>query len=180
MNLYQSMLASVIFARDKWLKPGGLILPSHATVSFSMFIYYSWGICIHPANIYISHSHLFMNFSFTWHQSQILKGITIALIFGKMFMELKVSWVLSILVSFSYAYFTLVQIYFYFLGILIGLCIIVLSVSSMKSLAKQCAFIEPSVETITGESVLTWPCVVSVYFVREIFKQEFAIFSGVN
>lgn len=56
----------------------------------------------------------------------------------------------------------------------------VLSVSSMKSLAKQCAFIEPSVETITGESVLTWPCVVSVYFVREIFKQEFAIFSGVN
>lgn len=108
------MLASVIFARDKWLKPGGLILPSHATVSFWMFIYYSWGICIHPVNIYISHSHLFMNFSFTWHQSQILKGITIALIFGKMFMELKVSWVLSILVSFSYAYFTLVQIFFVF------------------------------------------------------------------
>jgi hypothetical protein len=26
------MLPSVLFARDKWLKPGGLILPSHATV----------------------------------------------------------------------------------------------------------------------------------------------------
>ena len=30
--LMQSMLGSVIFARDKWLKPGGLILPSHALV----------------------------------------------------------------------------------------------------------------------------------------------------
>jgi len=26
------MLGSVITARDRWLKPGGLILPSHATV----------------------------------------------------------------------------------------------------------------------------------------------------
>jgi len=32
MLLYESMLPSVLFARDKWLKPGGLILPSHATV----------------------------------------------------------------------------------------------------------------------------------------------------
>ncbi|XP_020079775.1 probable protein arginine N-methyltransferase 6.1 [Ananas comosus] len=32
MLLYESMLGSVIFARDKWLKPGGLILPSHATL----------------------------------------------------------------------------------------------------------------------------------------------------
>lgn len=28
----QSMLSSVITARDRWLKPGGIILPSHATV----------------------------------------------------------------------------------------------------------------------------------------------------
>uniref|UniRef100_M8BP42 Protein arginine N-methyltransferase domain-containing protein n=1 Tax=Aegilops tauschii TaxID=37682 RepID=M8BP42_AEGTA len=32
MLLYESMLPSVLFARDKWLKPGGLILPSHATL----------------------------------------------------------------------------------------------------------------------------------------------------
>ncbi|CAN6236663.1 unnamed protein product [Urochloa humidicola] len=32
MHLYESMLPSVLFARDKWLKPGGLILPSHATL----------------------------------------------------------------------------------------------------------------------------------------------------
>ncbi|CAN6461935.1 unnamed protein product [Victoria cruziana] len=32
MLLYESMLASVITARDRWLKPGGLILPSHATL----------------------------------------------------------------------------------------------------------------------------------------------------
>ncbi|KAH9290538.1 hypothetical protein KI387_034655, partial [Taxus chinensis] len=30
MLLYESMLSSVISARDRWLKPGGLILPSHA------------------------------------------------------------------------------------------------------------------------------------------------------
>ncbi|KAL6568799.1 putative protein arginine N-methyltransferase 6 [Orobanche hederae] len=32
MLLYESMLGSVITARDRWLKPGGLILPSFATL----------------------------------------------------------------------------------------------------------------------------------------------------
>ncbi|PON37536.1 Protein arginine N-methyltransferase [Parasponia andersonii] len=32
MLLYESMLGSVIVARDRWLRPGGLILPSHATL----------------------------------------------------------------------------------------------------------------------------------------------------
>ncbi|WJX21626.1 type I protein arginine methyltransferase [Trifolium repens] len=32
MLLHEGMLASVIFARDRWLKPGGLMLPSHATL----------------------------------------------------------------------------------------------------------------------------------------------------
>lgn len=32
----------------------------------------------------------------------------------------------------------------------------------MMPLAKQCAFEEPSVETIGGENVLTWPHVVSL------------------
>jgi protein arginine N-methyltransferase 6 len=35
------------------------------------------------------------------------------------------------------------------------------AVSAMLPLAKQCAFEEPCVETITGENVLTWPHVVS-------------------
>lgn len=30
--LYESMLSSVIWARDRWLKPGGLLLPDHATI----------------------------------------------------------------------------------------------------------------------------------------------------
>lgn len=34
----------------------------------------------------------------------------------------------------------------------------------MMQLAKQCAFEEPSVETISGENVLTWPHVVSTHF----------------
>ncbi|EPS67551.1 hypothetical protein M569_07221, partial [Genlisea aurea] len=32
MLFYESMLESVIVARERWLKPGGLILPSHATL----------------------------------------------------------------------------------------------------------------------------------------------------
>ncbi|KAL5543038.1 hypothetical protein UlMin_010748 [Ulmus minor] len=32
MLLYESMLGSVITARDRWLKPGGLILPSYASL----------------------------------------------------------------------------------------------------------------------------------------------------
>ena len=36
-----------------------------------------------------------------------------------------------------------------------------LAVSAMLPLAKQCAFEEPSVETITAENTLTWPHVVS-------------------
>ncbi|GAY46970.1 hypothetical protein CUMW_101030 [Citrus unshiu] len=35
-----------------------------------------------------------------------------------------------------------------------------IDMSAMMPLAKQCAFEEPSVETITGENVLTWPHVV--------------------
>lgn len=35
------------------------------------------------------------------------------------------------------------------------------AVSAMLPLAKQCAFEEPVVDTISGENVLTWPFVVS-------------------
>lgn len=31
--LYESMLDSVLFARDKWLKPGGLLFPDHCTLN---------------------------------------------------------------------------------------------------------------------------------------------------
>lgn len=30
--LYEAMLSSVLFARDKWLKPGGAMLPDTATI----------------------------------------------------------------------------------------------------------------------------------------------------
>ncbi|KAJ3682260.1 hypothetical protein LUZ60_014833 [Juncus effusus] len=88
--LYESMLSSVIFARDKWLKRGGLILPSHATLYMAPIT--------NPERYHES-----IEF---WRD-----------VYG------------------------------------IKMC-------SMMSLAKQCAFMEPSVETISGESVLTWPCVV--------------------
>lgn len=35
--LYESMLSSVLFARDKWLKPGGAILPDTATIFVAGF-----------------------------------------------------------------------------------------------------------------------------------------------
>lgn len=31
--LYESMLDTVIYARDKWLKPGGIVLPDKCTLS---------------------------------------------------------------------------------------------------------------------------------------------------
>ncbi|RZC53570.1 hypothetical protein C5167_012426 [Papaver somniferum] len=85
MLLYESMLGSVITARDRWLKPGGLILPSHAT-----------------------------KFPVNWRKHlMLISGV-----------------------------------------FLVG------PVSAMLPLAKQCAFEEPSIETITGENVLTWPFVI--------------------
>lgn len=42
------------------------------------------------------------------------------------------------------------------------LSMFLVAVSAMMPLAKQCAFEEPSVETISGENVLTWPHVVSL------------------
>lgn len=40
--LYESMLSSVLFARDRWLKPGGAILPDTATMVSLIFL--SFGI----------------------------------------------------------------------------------------------------------------------------------------
>ncbi|KAK1257056.1 putative protein arginine N-methyltransferase 6 [Acorus gramineus] len=90
MLLYESMLSSVIFARDRWLKPGGLILPSHASLYMAP----------------ITHSDRYHESIDFWRD-----------VYG-------------------------------------------IDMSAMLPLAKQCAFEEPSVETITGENVLTWPCVV--------------------
>ncbi|THG13174.1 hypothetical protein TEA_028725 [Camellia sinensis var. sinensis] len=39
-----------------------------------------------------------------------------------------------------------------------------IDMSAMLPLAKQCAFEEPSVETISGENVLTWPHVMALVF----------------
>lgn len=36
--LYESMLGSVLYARDRWLKPGGAILPDTATI-VSLFVF---------------------------------------------------------------------------------------------------------------------------------------------
>ena len=40
--LLQSMLGSIIYARDRWLKREGLILPSNATVSCFSYIFFSF------------------------------------------------------------------------------------------------------------------------------------------
>ncbi|KAK6146613.1 hypothetical protein DH2020_020482 [Rehmannia glutinosa] len=90
MLLYESMLGSVITARDRWLKPGGLILPSYATLYMAP----------------ISHPDRYGESIDFWRN-----------VYG-------------------------------------------IDMSVMMPLAKQCAFEEPSVETISGENVLTWPHVV--------------------
>lgn len=90
MLLYESMLGSVITARDRWLKPGGLILPSNATLYMAP----------------VTHSDRYSESIDFWRN-----------VYG-------------------------------------------IDMSAMLPLAKQCAFEEPCVETITGENVLTWPHVV--------------------
>lgn len=42
--MYESMLQSVIFARDKWLKPGGLVLPDKCTLY--MFVVPDFCFCL--------------------------------------------------------------------------------------------------------------------------------------
>lgn len=90
MLLYESMLGSVITARDRWLRPGGLILPSNATLYMAP----------------ITHPDRYGESIDFWRN-----------VYG-------------------------------------------IDMSAMLPLAKQCAFEEPSVETISGENVLTWPHVV--------------------
>ncbi|CAA7410623.1 unnamed protein product [Spirodela intermedia] len=90
MLLYESMLGSVITARDRWLKAGGLILPSHATLYMAP----------------VTHPDRYRESIDFWRN-----------VYG-------------------------------------------IDMSAMLPLAKQCAFEEPCVETITGENVLTWPFVV--------------------
>jgi protein arginine N-methyltransferase 6 len=46
--------------------------------------------------------------------------------------------------------------------IFVNLQLFLVVVSAMLPLAKQCAFEEPSVESISGENVLTWPHVLSL------------------
>ncbi|KAJ0096187.1 hypothetical protein Patl1_16436 [Pistacia atlantica] len=93
MLLYESMLGSVITARDRWLKRGGLILPSNATLYMAP----------------VTHPDRYNESIDFWRN-----------VYG-------------------------------------------IDMSAMMPLAKQCAFEEPSVETITGENVLTWPHVVSLF-----------------
>ncbi|XP_055801482.1 probable protein arginine N-methyltransferase 6 [Solanum dulcamara] len=90
MLLYESMLGSVITARDRWLKPGGVILPSHATLYMAP----------------VTHPDRYSESVDFWRN-----------VYG-------------------------------------------IDMSAIMPLAKQCAFEEPSVETITVENVLTWPQVV--------------------
>eukprot|EP00249_Psilotum_nudum_P010012 c22281_g1_i1 orf=471-1718(+) len=90
MLLYESMLGSVICARDRWLKPGGIMLPSHAT------------LYVAP----ITNSERYCDSIDFWRN-----------VYG-------------------------------------------IDMSAMLPLAKQCAFEEPCIETISAENVLSWPVVV--------------------
>lgn len=102
MLLYESMLSSVITARDRWLKPGGLILPSHAMLYMAP----------------VTHSDRYSESIDFWRN-----------VYG-------------------------------------------IDMSAMLPLAKQCAFEEPSVETISGENVLTWPFVVKHVDCYTVTTQE--------
>ncbi|WCJ38981.1 protein arginine methyltransferase 6 [Euphorbia peplus] len=98
------MLGSVIAARDQWLKRGGLILPSNASLYMAP----------------VTHPHRYTESIDFWRN-----------VYG-------------------------------------------IDMSAMMPLVKQCAFEEPSVETISGENVLTWPHVVKLVHCYTIQPQELA------
>ncbi|KAL5982997.1 putative protein arginine N-methyltransferase 6 [Asimina triloba] len=107
MLLYESMLGSVIIARDRWLKPGGLILPSNAILFMAP----------------VTHVERYSESIDFWRN-----------VYG-------------------------------------------IDMSAMVPLAKQCAFEEPSVETITGENILTWPAVVRHVDCYTVTVQELESFT---
>ncbi|KAG4908754.1 hypothetical protein JHK87_054870 [Glycine soja] len=126
MLLYESMLGSVINARDRWLKPGGLILPSSSTLYMAPVTHtdrYSDSVDFWR-NVYGIDS----EFSTWTKREREYPSPDQYDPRGK--------------------------------------------VSAMVSLAKQCAFEEPSVETITGENVLTWPHVVKYIDSYSVTIQE--------
>ncbi|KAG0502133.1 hypothetical protein HPP92_002205 [Vanilla planifolia] len=102
MLLYESMLSSVILARDRWLKPGGLILPSHATLYMAP----------------VTHSERYHESIDFWRN-----------VYG-------------------------------------------IDMSVILPLAKQCAFEEPSIETISAENILSWPFVVKGIDCYTVTAQE--------
>jgi protein arginine N-methyltransferase 6 len=86
MLLYESMLGSVITARDRWLKPGGLILPSHATLYMAPISHpdrYSHSIDFWR-NVYGIDSKYYINLNF---------GTIIALNLIGILVELKLSYI---------------------------------------------------------------------------------------
>ncbi|KAH9289411.1 hypothetical protein KI387_033528, partial [Taxus chinensis] len=102
MLLYESMLSSVIIARDRWLKSGGLILPSHATLYLAP----------------VTHADRYDESINFWRN-----------VYG-------------------------------------------VDMSAMLPLAKQCAFEEPCIESITGENVLAWPIIVKHIDCSTVTSQE--------
>lgn len=102
MLLYESMLSSVIVARDRWLKSGGLILPSHATLYMAP----------------VTHPERYSESIDFWRN-----------VYG-------------------------------------------IDMSAMLPLAKQCAFEEPCIETITAENVLTWAIVIKQIDCSTVTIQE--------
>ncbi|KAF1863198.1 hypothetical protein Lal_00042502 [Lupinus albus] len=148
MLLYESMLGSVITARDRWLKPGGLILPSNASLymapvthadRYSEYIDFwrnVYGInseCItwvqHPevGSAVGSGPRLCFNSTPDGRDGQPHRYAPFRRREGQKPLQPPLSR------AFDYP------------------------VSPMISLAKQSASEEPSVETITGENILTWP-----------------------
>ncbi|OIW01892.1 hypothetical protein TanjilG_31074 [Lupinus angustifolius] len=102
----ESMLGSVITARDRWLKPGGLILPSNATLYMAP----------------VTHTDRYSESIDFWRN-----------VYG---INSSVYPTLCLSVEHNARAFL---------------------VSALIPLAKQSSFEEPSVETISGENILTWP-----------------------
>lgn len=81
--LYESMLSSVLFARDKWLKPGGAILPDTATIVSSLLFFHLLVQC--DLSLIVG-AHLFTFCNDFFSMPRGLEEVVLVFSFGKMYM----------------------------------------------------------------------------------------------
>ncbi|KAJ8506144.1 hypothetical protein OPV22_007030 [Ensete ventricosum] len=139
MLLHENMLPSIIFSKDKWLTPGGLILPSHASVllmlltSFWKFlVHFSELIPAHMEQHILCHKGLHLTKQLLTHSSNLDHYMSVKIV-GCHLMNINEYEYVALALESSWGYL----------------------VSAMLQLAKHSSLREPYIEIIPRENVVT-------------------------